>query len=232
MKPYMICHMITSLDGALHTDHFTTSPDGDWPVWFTTYGTVNEALACDGWLVGRVTMAEMHQADPHPPETFDPVDREQHIAPSVKGGYMIVLDPSGKLHFGTERQGWQNMIVLLGAGAADSHLAELVADGISYLVFPDEKPDPERALLRLNEAFGLKRLALLGGGSVNGAFLEAGLVDEMSVLVAPALDGRPESQGFVTAAPDGLKGKVQLSFQSAEAMPNGLVHLRYKVAKT
>lgn len=30
--------------------------------------------------------------------------------------------------------------------------------------------------------FGIKRLAIVGGGKVNGGFLNAGLVDEISVL--------------------------------------------------
>ncbi|MBS1857447.1 MAG: dihydrofolate reductase family protein [Acidobacteria bacterium] len=38
--------------------------------------------------------------------------------------------------------------------------------------------------------FGVRRLLLEGGGHINGAFLEAGLLDEVGLLIAPEIDGR------------------------------------------
>lgn len=37
----------------------------------------------------------------------------------------------------------------------------------------------------LHEQFHVERLAILGGGHINGGFLEVGLIDEVSLLVAP-----------------------------------------------
>lgn len=37
----------------------------------------------------------------------------------------------------------------------------------------------------LHEQFHFERLAILGGGHINGGFLEVGLIDEVSLLVAP-----------------------------------------------
>lgn len=69
-----------------------------------------------------------------------------------------------------------------------------------------------------------------GGGVVCGSFFAAGLVDELSLLVAPALDGRVGHESFVAFGEAGLADKVQLSLQGCEALPGGLVHLRYTVA--
>ncbi len=74
----------------------------------------------------------------------------------------------------------------------------------------------------------LKRLLLEGGGHVNGSFLAAGLVDEISLLVAPALDGGDGVTGVFDAAAS-LAGKVRLSLISAETLSHGVVHLRYAV---
>src|SRR5271166_1629596 len=43
---------------------------------------------------------------------------------------------------------------------------------------------------RLGEHFGIRTLLLEGGGHINGAFLQADLVDEVSLLVVPGIDGR------------------------------------------
>ena len=41
----------------------------------------------------------------------------------------------------------------------------------------------------LNRELGIKRLLLEGGGKANGSFLRAGLVDELSLAIVPAVDG-------------------------------------------
>jgi riboflavin biosynthesis pyrimidine reductase len=41
----------------------------------------------------------------------------------------------------------------------------------------------------LGKAFGLKILLLEGGGRINGSFLKAGLIDEISLLAFPGIDG-------------------------------------------
>jgi riboflavin biosynthesis pyrimidine reductase len=42
----------------------------------------------------------------------------------------------------------------------------------------------------LNREIGVKRLLLLeGGGGANGAFLRPGLVNELNLIICPAVDG-------------------------------------------
>lgn len=41
----------------------------------------------------------------------------------------------------------------------------------------------------LHDVFGVKRLAIVGGGHIRGGFPETGLVDEASVMIAPGIDG-------------------------------------------
>jgi riboflavin biosynthesis pyrimidine reductase len=230
MKPHVICHMMVSLDGRIHPSRWTASPDGNRQDWTTIYEGVHATLAGDAWLVGRVTMAEMSKGTPHPPSSAGKVARPHHFAKRDAATYAIAFDRSRKLHFAKADIGGDHVVVLLGPGVPDAHLAELAGDGISYVVAPDEEMAPRPLFELLGRELGIKRLLVEGGGNVNGSLLAAGVVDELSLLIAPAIDGALGITG-VFEVPDakGLAGKVQLRFVSSEALAHGVVHLRYAV---
>ena len=227
-RPSIICHMMVSLDGRIHPSRWTQSPDGGRSDWSALYETVHGALAGDGWIVGRVTMAEMSKAGAHPPDGPFDVRRPHHFATRDAACYAIAIDRSGKLHFAKPDVGGDPVVVLLGRDVPDHHLAELTADGISYMVAEDDAMDVGAMLEGLGRELGLKRLLLEGGGHVNGSFLAAGLVDEISLLVAPAIDGGEGVTGVFDAAAS-LAGKVRLGLIAAETLSHGVVHLRYAV---
>jgi riboflavin biosynthesis pyrimidine reductase len=230
MKPHVICHMMISLDGRIHPSRWTTSADGNRQDWTTVYEEVHGTLRGDAWLVGRVTMAEMSKGTPHPPAAPGAVARPHHFANRDAATYAIAFDRSGKLHFGKPDIGGDHVVVLLGRGVPDVHLAELADDGISYVIASDEEMAPRALLDVLGRELGIKRLLLEGGGNVNGSLMAAGVVDELSILVAPAIDGALGITGvFEVAASTGLAGKVRLRFISNETRPGGIVHLRYAV---
>src|ERR1700685_4323648 len=112
MKPYVVCHMLGSLDGGLHPSRFTKSPDGSRSEWSSTYERIHQALEGDAWLVGRVTMAEMSKGVAHPPAMIGKVDRPYHFAARSAGGYAISIDPSAKLHFSQPDVGGDHVVVV------------------------------------------------------------------------------------------------------------------------
>jgi riboflavin biosynthesis pyrimidine reductase len=229
MKPHVVCHMITSLDGGLHPSRWTNGVQGGRAEWSSAYERIHQALEGDAWIVGRKTMAEMSKAAAHAPTNFGAVDRPRHIAAGGRVPYAVVLDPAGKIHFsGPDVQG-DPVVALLGRDAPDSHLAELAADGVSYIVADGAELDMPKMLDELHREFAIRRLLLEGGATINGAFFAAGLVDELSLLVAPALDGRSSIQSIVEHGQIGLAGKVRLSLSSFEALEHGLLHLRYTI---
>ncbi|HVM83232.1 MAG TPA: RibD family protein [Candidatus Binatia bacterium] len=230
MKPEVIMLMESSLDGKLHPSRWTASPDGERRNWSTMYERVHESLAGDAWIVGRVTMQEMSKATAHPPADVRDVARPLHVAMRGAKSHAVVLDPSGRVHFAGGAVGGDHAIALLGRDVADAHLAELKADGVSYIVAAGAEIDLAAMLESLNRAFGIKRLLLEGGGAINGSFLAAGLVDEVNILVGPAFDGDVGQQGVV-AYPGGLAGRCALSFRAATPVEFGMVHLRYAVSR-
>ncbi|RWC71301.1 MAG: RibD family protein [Mesorhizobium sp.] len=230
MKPHIICHMLDSLDGGLHPSRYTESPDGSRAEWSGLYEQIHNDLEGDAWIVGRVTMAEMSKAGAHPPAHVGKVERPHHFARRDAGSYAVALDASGKLHFAKPDIGGDHVVVLLGREVEDTHLAELAADGVSYVV--SQTPDIDLAAMLdvLGRELGISRLLLEGGAGINGSFFAAGLVDELSLLIAPALDARAANQGVVEFGEAGLAGKMRLSLKSCQTLAHGLVQLRYAVS--
>ena len=226
-RPQVICHMLISLDGGIHPSRWTGSPDGTRSEWSEAYERVHRAMGADAWLIGRVTMAEMSKGQAHPPQPPYAPSRPAHFA-RWTGPFGIALDRSGKLHFAKPEVSGDPVVVLLGYDVPDSHLAELQADGISYLVASDDPMDVGALLETLGRELGVRRLLLEGGGRTNGQFLRAGLVDEISLLVAPAIDGGAGVGGAFDAG-EVLGEAARLSLLGAETLEHGLVHLRYRV---
>jgi riboflavin biosynthesis pyrimidine reductase len=228
MKPHVSILMVTSIDGRLHPSRFTASPDGTRRDWSGEYEKVHASLHADAWLVGRVTMAEMSKTGPHAPPGPWKVERPIHVAKTDAATFAVALDSSGKLHFQGGKLSGDHVIVLVGRDVPDSHLAELAADGVSYIVAAGAEFDIPSLLDTLAPEFGITHLVVEGGAKTNGAFLAARVVDQLRILIAPALDGAEQVQGIVDYR-NGLAGLVQLQFKSADVLDHGVVQLAYAV---
>ncbi len=162
--------------------------------------------------------------------------RIDHIARRDATGYAVALDFSGRLHWG-----WRNdiegdhVVVVVGESVPDEHLNGLRASGVSYLFGGRDALDLPLVLDKLTRHFGIRRLLVEGGGGINGAFLQAGCIDEISLLLAPAVDGgRGVPAVFDTAVDDGatpVGHGVALTLTGCEAQGNGVVRLRYRVTR-
>ena len=229
MKPTVICLMITSPDGSLHPSRWTTSPDGTRSDWSKLYEALHARHQANAWIVGRTTMAEISKAGPHPKAEAPPAERPAHFANRDAKSFALAIDRSGKLHFNEGTLYGDHVVVLLGQDVPDSHLAELAADGVSYLVADTTTMDIGAMLELLNRELGIERILLEGGAATNGALMAAGLVDELSLVVAPALEAQTGSDRVIEHGPEGLAGKTSLSLIACEALDHGAVHLHYRV---
>ena len=107
------------------------------------------------------------------------------------------------------------------------------------------QPQPKRHLLTswwcqqvaltleiLNRELGVKRLLLEGGGGANGAFLRAGLVDELSLILCPVVDGAKGAPAvFDSGQPvTGPSAPVDaMTLESSTVLDGGAVWLRYRL---
>lgn len=89
--------------------------------------------------------------------------------------------------------------------------------------------DLAKAMEVLYERFGVKRLGLLGGGHINGGFLEAGLIDEVSLLLAPDIDGRTGETSLFDGISDKGRMPVQLRLEQVKKLKNDVLWIRYKL---
>src|SRR6202012_5501631 len=111
------------------------------------------------------------------------------------------------------------------------YLAMLREKGISYVVAGKSSVDLAEAVDQLGEHFGIRTLLLEGGGHINGAFLEAGLVDEVSLLIAPGIDGRHNVAAVFDGVSPSRTKAVPLKLKSVEQRPNGTLWARYEIRR-
>ena len=80
----------------------------------------------------------------------------------------------------------------------------------------------------MRSRLGIRRLLLEGGGEINGSFLAADLIDELSVLVAPVADGSVATPTLFDAARGGPARRLRLL--GVERCAGDLIWARYRVA--
>jgi riboflavin biosynthesis pyrimidine reductase len=222
-RPYVICHMVPSVDGRIVTTRWPL-PGGGTDEYERTAATFD----ADAWIIGRISM-EPYAGKARVParagrERLPRTDFIARRAPS----YAIALDPSGKLRWTSGAIDGEQVVTVLTEDVPDRYLAFLRSKGVSYLFGGRSRLDLAKVLRKLRGALGIRRLLLEGGGKINGSFLAAGLVDELSVLVAPVADGSVGTPSLFDAK-EGRGPARRLELRSVERRAHGMVWLRYAV---
>jgi 2,5-diamino-6-(ribosylamino)-4(3H)-pyrimidinone 5'-phosphate reductase len=229
-RPYVICLMQTSVDAKIKIDRW---PDPDAAE--GEYERVHDLHRADAWLCGRVTMAYFARHQPKlARKVLAPAEptrgQGDFIAPAQGKCYAVAVDARGKLKWRSNAVNGDRLIVLLSSRASEAHRAELQARQISYLVSLGDRIDFGSALTKLRKHFGIKRLMLEGGGRINASLLHAGLIDELSLLLSPVIDGSSATTELFETDPDhrGLRARG-LRLLQVSPRPAGVLWLRYRV---
>ena len=124
------------------------------------------------------------------------------------------------------------MIEVLTEQVSNAYKALLRKLGISYIIAGKTELDYALALAKLKENFHMETLMLGGGGVLNWSFLQAGMCDEVSIVLAAAADGSPDTPPLFRAK-EGLSQNLPIGFtlKEAKVMDGGSVWLRYTVNK-
>jgi riboflavin biosynthesis pyrimidine reductase len=235
MRPHIICHMSTSIDGRLHPSRFTRAAPGiSWDMLRGHYEKVHERLDADGWIVGRKTMSEMAKGTERGIAEVLKVPREAHVAGRGGRKLAVAIDPSGRVHYGKDNVGGDHVVAVLGEQVSGAYLAELREDGVSYIFAGARGDDLSGAMEQLASHFGARKLLLEGGGKINGAFLKHGLIDEFSTLIFPAVDGVAGAQSIVdyNGSEGDRPGAGQtLRLTHCETLEGGMIWLRHEVER-
>ena len=125
-----------------------------------------------------------------------------------------------------QANGVDTEIVSIGAKAVQDAEA-LRQQGISWIAAGKDETDLTQAVEILSKEFGVERLAVVGGGIINGAFLKAGLLDEVSVVVGAGIDGRKGMTAVFDGIDDPSFPTTILKLNSVERIGDNSVWLRY-----
>jgi 2,5-diamino-6-(ribosylamino)-4(3H)-pyrimidinone 5'-phosphate reductase len=222
-RPYVICHMISSVDGRIVT--------GGWklpPRVLAEYDRTARTFGADAWMIGRITM-EPYAGKARVPagKARQTIPRTDFIATRDAESYATVLDPSGKLRWESNSVDDEHVITILAESVSDDYLAFLQSKGVSYVFGGKSELNLKTVLEKLRKEFGIKKLLLEGGGKINGSFLAADLIHELSLLVAPIADGGIGTPSLFDAT-EGEGPARHRRLVSAEHRRGDRVWLRYE----
>jgi riboflavin biosynthesis pyrimidine reductase len=219
--------MMASVDGRILTDGWPQSAEGR-----RQYEVVHESYEPDAWLCGRVTM-EVHfaqgtRSDAEIAREHDGAPREDFRAPGEHESFAFAVDSSGRLAWDTNDIDGDHVIAILSERVSDGYLAFLRERGVSYILAGGREVDLSLALEKIGSRFGVRTLMLEGGGKINGGMLRAGLVDEVSILLAPVVDGRMGTPALFDFDEDEAP-RYRLALDSVERRADDVLWLRYRV---
>ena len=114
IRPYVICHMVPSVDGRIVTDAWHLPR-----TFHTEYERIAASFEADAWIIGRVSMEPYAGRARLPARTQrGRVPRTDFIARSNAPSYAIAIDPHGKLR-------WE-------AGSIDEGFSRITVHGDRY----------------------------------------------------------------------------------------------------
>ena len=224
-RPYIICHMMTAVDGRIDCAMTEQLPGTD------EYYRTLDALDAPTRVSGRVT-AEMEMALPgkFTSETVTVLGEEAFSKAASADGYEVVIDTHGTLLWENTMDEGRPLLIVTSEQVSREYLAYLDFQQISWIACGKAHVDLPRACAILADEFGVKRMAVVGGGHINAGFLADNLLDEVSLLIGAGIDGR----GGMCAVFDGLpmnRPVTPLKLEHVDPFDSGAVWLRYSVTK-
>lgn len=203
-KPYIICHMMISIDGRI--DCAMTSKLLGVSDYYTSLDEINVPTTISGRVTAELEMAE--------PGEFIPKNHESY----GKEGFSKKADAAGME---------KPYLIVTSEKVSKEYLDYLDRQNISWIACGKEHVDLARATEILAEEFGVERMGIVGGPKINTAFLEAGLLDEISLLIGAGIDGR----GGMPVVFDGLAMQhdvTRLKLIDVKKFDSDAVWIRYR----
>ena len=221
-RPYTICYLNCSADGHIdgefmRSEEFAVPTDIFRRKWLemdadcTVYGAVTMAQFADGFLKDHEPLPP---ADRHYP-------REDYIAPCDAKKYYLAVNTKGTVAYTSNYieargRGRHGIIHALTENISDEYLAYLRRKEISYIFCGRETLDPVVMMQKAYALFGLKKAIVSGGAYTDWTLLEKGLIDEITMMLNPVVDGNPSAHSVFLRSDGMLPTSVGLRFAGAE----------------
>lgn len=224
-RPYNTLFMIMSLDGKISSgDNDTLDVDADWKRidgvkegLYQYYDLEKQTDACffqSGRVFAKIGFNEREPVATKIPVTGVIVDNKPHL--TEKGMRYL--------------SSWLERVIIVTSNA--HHPAHRIAENAHVLTY-EQHIDFAHLFETLKTKFGIDRVTIQSGGTLNAELLRAGLIDEVSIVVAPLLVGGSTTSTLIDGealhSVDGLKKLKALEFISCNLLKHSYLHLRYKV---
>ena len=232
-RPYIFCHMATSLDGKINGAYASVADSGNlfYHLAFESDGYYHP----QGWLSGRTTTDDnfTHYAKPDLDENAPEVPAGDFIVKSPWNMYYISIDIHGRLAWDSSEFIYNDthalVLEVLTTKTSNAYKAFLRKLNIPYIIAGDDELDAPLAMKKLKDLFGMETVMLGGGGVLNWSFIQQGLCDELSLVLKNSADGSTDTPTLFSAT-KGLSENKPVSFTLKNVEPHGsTVWLRYLV---
>jgi 2,5-diamino-6-(ribosylamino)-4(3H)-pyrimidinone 5'-phosphate reductase len=219
--------MAASLDGRIVVD--------GWPDTASVrreYERVHESYNADGWICGRVTMEPFAKGLRSEQEVRRKYTgrkpRDDFRAPGEHESFAFAIDPSGRLGWESNDIDGDHVVAILSGRVSSEYLAFLRERGVSYILTGSKDVDLSLALKKIRQRFRVRTLMLEGGGRINGGMLRDRLIDEVSLLVAPVVDGGIGTPSLFDVDDEDFK-PPRLRLKAVERRAGDILWVRYGV---
>lgn len=222
-KPYISCYMMTSIDGRIDCEMTGKLPGVE------EYYPLLAELNFDAVISGRVT-AELEIAEKGKfiNEKFTCLDNGtfSNKADSSKK-FEVIVDTKGTLLWKNNNEYDKNILIITSEQVSKEYLEYLDKKNISYIVAGKETIDLARAMEILKDTFNVEKVGVVGGPTINTAFLDAGLLDEIIILIGAGIDGRA-SYPVVFYSENDNRPLLPMELVEVKQYNSGAVLIKYK----
>lgn len=142
--------------------------------------------------------------------------------------YDVVIDSRGRLLWPDSSEMDKPLLIVTCENVSKEYLDYLDEKGISWIASGKGSTDLAAAMDILETEFGIDRVGVVGGPTINTAFLDAGLIDEVIILIGNGIDGRASMPSVF----DGRKDDhplTLLNFVDSKVFDDGSVMIRYTI---
>ena len=235
-KPYVIIHTHTSIDGNLDIMDLREFEEASRQYQELSLDPEKQKLEIQGYLVGKTTTEDgiTHYKKPKLDENAAPVPEGDYVADPDAPMYYLSIDPRGELAFVENTYGYggvpSHIVEVLTEQASNAYKDFLRKKKISYIIAGKDQVDYKVMLDKFYNLFHIKRMMVGGGGTINWSFVQNGLVDEVSVILAPIANGDPDGHRFFVAKePYSSIKETAFQLESVEELEHGTLWIRYSV---
>ncbi len=213
---------MASLDGRIDCDMLENLPDG------SCYYDTLDSYKCQAFIEGRVSRAK-HAASKTKFQATDNTPCGYSVFSdfrSDKCSYSVSIDTHGTLMWDDWQVDDKPLICIVSENTPAEYIKYLRRLCIYHIAVGKDRINLPQAMDIMNADFGVERVALVGGGNINGAFLDAGLIDEISMVYGPIIDARKGMVATFDGLPEGTAPRL-FKLKGCKQFDDGCVWVTY-----